>query len=105
MRLMTESSTEQTGVPAGQNLGAEVLLFDAAVESHQTPLLRYAGQMLRGDHDQAQDIVQDAFLRLHRLIGDNGSARTPKAPVSPSRTAPGGSLSLYHISSQWSCEG
>jgi RNA polymerase sigma-70 factor, ECF subfamily len=40
-----------------------------AVTTYQTPLLRYAGQILRHQPDSAQDVVQDAFMRLHRKFG------------------------------------
>lgn len=45
----------------------------AVVAHYQSPLLRYVGQMLgRVDHE-AEDIVQDAFVRLHRQVAGHGS--------------------------------
>ncbi|GAB5562053.1 MAG: RNA polymerase sigma factor [Synoicihabitans sp.] len=35
-----------------------------AMREHQAPLVRYATRLLGGDGDRAQDVVQDAFLRL-----------------------------------------
>ena len=36
----------------------------AAMREHQAPLLRYVARLVGGDYDRAQDVVQDAFLRL-----------------------------------------
>ena len=45
----------------------------AVVARYQSPLLRYVGQMLgRMDHE-AEDIVQEAFVRLHRQVAKRGS--------------------------------
>lgn len=45
----------------------------AVVAHYQSPLLRYVGQMLgRIDHE-AEDIVQEAFVRLHRQVTGHGS--------------------------------
>jgi RNA polymerase sigma-70 factor (ECF subfamily) len=45
----------------------------AVVAYYQSPLLRYVGQMLgRIDHE-AEDIVQEAFVRLHRQVARHGS--------------------------------
>lgn len=45
----------------------------AVVAHYQSPLLRYAGQILgRIDHE-AEDIVQEAFVRLHRQVTGHGS--------------------------------
>ena len=45
----------------------------AVVADYQSPLLRYVGQMLgRIDHE-AEDIVQEVFVRLHRQIAGHGS--------------------------------
>jgi RNA polymerase sigma-70 factor (ECF subfamily) len=45
----------------------------AVVTHYQSPLLRYVGQMLgRIDHE-AEDIVQEAFVRLHRQVAGHGS--------------------------------
>lgn len=41
-------------------------LVPAAVARHQTPLLRYATRLLRGDAERARDVVQDTFVRLMR---------------------------------------
>ncbi len=46
----------------------------AVVAHYQSPLLRYVGRMLgRFDHE-AEDIVQEAFIRLNRQIEGHGSA-------------------------------
>lgn len=45
----------------------------AVVAHYQSPLLRYVGQMLdRVDHE-AEDVVQEAFVRLHRQVAGHGS--------------------------------
>lgn len=44
--------------------------FEAVVRRYQGPLLRYARSRL-GEHD-AQDIVQEVFLRLHKALLANG---------------------------------
>lgn len=74
MQLMTESPTEQAAARHDHGGGEPTLCLTAAVERYETPLLRYAGQMLRGDHEYAQDIVQEAFLRLHRQMGNDAMA-------------------------------
>ncbi len=38
--------------------------LDAAIEQHQSALLRYATRLLNSE-SFAQDVVQDAFIRLH----------------------------------------
>jgi RNA polymerase sigma-70 factor (ECF subfamily) len=45
----------------------------AVVAHYQSRLLRYVGHMLgRVDHE-AEDIVQEAFVRLHRQVAGHGS--------------------------------
>ena len=52
--------------PDINNPQAEKLLaFERLVETYEAPLLRYAARLLR-DNDAAQDVVQQAFLRLLR---------------------------------------
>ncbi|UCG57985.1 MAG: RNA polymerase sigma factor [Phycisphaerales bacterium] len=46
----------------------------AVVAHYQSPLLRYVGQMLGGIDHEAEDIVQEAFVRLHRQVAGHGSA-------------------------------
>jgi len=46
----------------------------AVVAHYQSPLLRYVGQVLgRIDHE-AEDIVQESFVRLHRQVASRGAA-------------------------------
>ncbi len=40
--------------------------LDEAVERFETPLLRYVLHVMRCSREDAEDIVQEAFLRLHR---------------------------------------
>ncbi len=44
--------------------------FEAIVRRYQSPLLRYVRSSL-GEHD-AQDAVQEVFLRLHKTMRKNG---------------------------------
>jgi RNA polymerase sigma factor (sigma-70 family) len=37
-----------------------------ALARHETPLLRFATKLLRGDADRARDVVQETFLQLCR---------------------------------------
>ena len=61
-------ATASAGVKA---LDASDLM--AVVDRYQSPLLRYVGQMLgRIDHE-AEDIVQETFVRLHRQVTRHGS--------------------------------
>ncbi len=40
--------------------------FEQVVDRFEGPLLRYARQLVGTSGDEAQDVVQEAFLRLHR---------------------------------------
>lgn len=50
--------------------------FDAIVAEHESAMLRYArfqlGRDYEGRHHDAQDIVQEALLRLHRQLRQGG---------------------------------
>ncbi|QNN22958.1 sigma-70 family RNA polymerase sigma factor [Planctomycetales bacterium ZRK34] len=46
--------------------------FDAAVDRYQTPLLRYAMTTLGRRGAEAEDVVQETFLRLYRQIAAKG---------------------------------
>ncbi len=49
--------------------------FTAAVSRYETPLLRYIGQILGRELGQeTEDLVQEAFLRLHRQITRHGES-------------------------------
>ncbi|MFX3681310.1 MAG: RNA polymerase sigma factor [bacterium] len=55
--------------PTDNNENAENWIA-GAMRAHQAPLLRYVSRLLGGDRDRAQDIVQDAFLRLWQQSAD-----------------------------------
>jgi len=47
--------------------------FDQAIDRHQAPLLRYARGLLgRRRAAEAEDIVQETFIRLHRQVTRHG---------------------------------
>ncbi len=46
--------------------------LEAAMDRFETPLLRYAGQMLRPDQQAAEDVVQETFMRLHKQLAEKG---------------------------------
>jgi len=45
----------------------------AVVAHYQSPLLRYVGQMLGSIDHEAEDIVQETFVRLHRQVVGHGA--------------------------------
>lgn len=49
--------------PDAENENAGNWIADAMRE-HQAPLHRYVARLMGGDQDRAQDVVQDAFMRL-----------------------------------------
>jgi RNA polymerase sigma-70 factor (ECF subfamily) len=49
--------------------------LDEAISQHETPLLRYVGQLLgRGTTHEAEDVVQETFLRYYREASRDGAA-------------------------------
>lgn len=47
------------------------------MDEYEAPLLRYVSQLVWPDVESSQDIVQETFLRLHRLI-EQGKGSTVK---------------------------
>lgn len=54
--------------------------FPAAVAKFETPLLRYAAQIL-GPGAEAEDVVQETFLRLHRRLRRRGPTSVRNVPT------------------------
>ena len=48
--------------------------FAGTVAKFETPLLRYVHQMLAPGREQAEEIVQETFLRLHKQVDAHGAA-------------------------------
>ncbi len=46
--------------------------LDAIIDRFQAPLLRYAQQMLGPGSGEAEEVVQDTFIRLHRQVMRHG---------------------------------
>jgi RNA polymerase sigma-70 factor (ECF subfamily) len=58
---------------AGRATAEAALDFTALVGRFETPLLRYAEQILGRRGDEAQDVVQEVFLRYHRQVAERGA--------------------------------
>ena len=59
--------------PRGRGAGSERLDLAGIVARHQTPLLRYVGNVMPRAED-AQDVVQETFLRYCRYVRKNGES-------------------------------
>ena len=84
IRLMAKPITTQLPVEAAAaSPAAEPAPIDLAeaIETYQSPLLRYVGQILGSVGDEAEDVVQDVFLRLHKQIQEGGADRIQKLSV------------------------
>lgn len=62
------------GMAGGEAAAAGGIDFEAVVEQYEQPLLRYVMHLLTVSRDTAEDVVQEAFLRLHRQIERYGDA-------------------------------
>ncbi len=56
----------------GNDANNQRMDFSEIVPQFESALLRYVGQLLRPNDPEVEDIVQDAFLRLHRYVGKHG---------------------------------
>jgi len=69
-KYTSTTSPKATASVGVKTLDASDLM--AVVAHYQSPLLRYVGQILgRIDHE-AEDIVQEAFVRLHHQVSGHG---------------------------------
>jgi len=60
---------------ATRRTGVTVKEFEALLDRYETPLLRYVRRVIgRGGEADAEDVVQETFLRLHKEIRKNGAA-------------------------------
>lgn len=73
---MSQEIAKTVALSDGEGLEQEMV---DAVERFESPLLRYARQMLPAQPDQAHDVVQDAFVRLHRALGSDTPIRNLKS--------------------------
>ena len=62
------AGTQAAGRPAPPPPGPNGTALAAAVRQYETPLLRYVGHLLRDHPDEAQDVVQDSFLKLRAAL-------------------------------------
>ena len=60
-------SGEDEGKLIGQCLAGDSSAFEPLVERYHRPLFRVAARLL-GDRDQAQDVVQTAFLKAYQAL-------------------------------------
>ncbi|HUW35566.1 MAG TPA: RNA polymerase sigma factor [Planctomycetota bacterium] len=58
----------------------EAFDFAAAVSEFETPLLRYVRQFFGNDAESAEEVVQEAFLRLHRQVEQHGAGSIENMP-------------------------
>ncbi len=57
-----KQNDSQTTVPLDKSVDSQWVR--AVVEEFETPLMRHAARLLRGDVHRARDVVQDTFLKL-----------------------------------------
>jgi len=75
---LQEELSDASAVPSEQAVESQYV-FRAVVSRYETALLRYVGQ-IQGSCclADAEDIVQETFLRLHRQVAENGEASVRK---------------------------
>lgn len=76
--VMTGPSPPGKSQPVGKAgivVAEEMVDLVEIIGQYETRLLRYVAHMMGGQCDEAQDIVQDVFIRLHKEIEKNGGTR------------------------------
>ncbi|OPZ30469.1 MAG: ECF RNA polymerase sigma factor SigE [Lentisphaerae bacterium ADurb.BinA184] len=66
------ATPEAPAAGTGVATTADGAMIEQAMLEFETPLLRYVGQVLGRQYDEAQDVVQDVFIRLHRQLESQG---------------------------------
>jgi RNA polymerase sigma-70 factor, ECF subfamily len=69
-RTLSSESVRDDG--PGAPGSAMAVDFATVVARYESPLLRYVGQMLGGRSAEADDVVQETFISLHRHLGRHG---------------------------------
>jgi len=70
---LQEDLAEASADRPREAVGGEYV-FEEVVSRFETPLLRYLGRVLGGGGtEEAEDLVQEAFLRLHRQVTRRGA--------------------------------
>ena len=69
-QTLTDKPSNKKNVSSGQTLNA---YLQTMIEDYQTPLLRYVGKLIGTGYDEAQDIVQEVFLRAYRKLESDGA--------------------------------
>jgi RNA polymerase sigma-70 factor (ECF subfamily) len=65
IRTLTELKTLDDGALVAEYLRGETRAFDALVDRYQTRLLNFIYRTV-GDRERSEDLVQEAFIRVHR---------------------------------------
>jgi RNA polymerase sigma-70 factor (ECF subfamily) len=65
IRTLTELKTLDDGALVSEYLRGETRAFDALVDRYQTRLLNFIYRTV-GDRERSEDLVQEAFIRVHR---------------------------------------
>lgn len=72
---MSDPAPEQSMDKRSRETADARAALDGAAAQFETPLLRYVGRLLgRGLTHEAEDVVQETFLRYYREMSGNGAA-------------------------------
>jgi len=67
-RTLTDLESLDDGALVSEYLAGQTRAFDALVNRYQTRLLNFIYRTV-GDRERAEDLVQEAFIRVHRHLG------------------------------------
>jgi RNA polymerase sigma-70 factor, ECF subfamily len=72
-RTQQREAATRADEAAGVAAGGAGFDFAQVVTQFETPLLRYVGHLLGGGSSEVEDVVQEAFIRLHRHVRESGA--------------------------------
>lgn len=75
MAVLSQADREVVGkVNTGEAVRSAPFDLGAIVREYESPLLRYVGRLIGTRYDEAQDVVQDVFMKLHGQVTRHGLA-------------------------------